>query len=203
MPSSPQYRSSSPIRLQESRPGATPSGWHSCHIPSFTSAFGFPSSPSGSKPKRETELMETEEAEDHINVQGTGICVRHERLRVDYKRLRQRETDHHERSEGSASALPSEASEQDANLKEVRYSGLPAELTERTISSRLTNPLTHLLRSCLPFLRQIRTMMTLWPAKYKGLSKHSPKLPTRRAHSYFTDSSAHAATPNSPSCAKT
>ncbi|TEB11614.1 WD40 repeat-like protein [Coprinellus micaceus] len=115
---SPQSRSSSPNRVQESRPGGTPSGWHSCHIPSFTSAFGFSSSPGGSKPKRELESMETDEASDHANVQGTGLCVRHERLRADYKRLKQSETDH-QREDSSASARANEPSEQDANLKEI------------------------------------------------------------------------------------
>lgn len=76
--------------------------------------------------------METGEAEDRANVQGTGLCVRHERLRADYKRLKQSETDH-QREDPSGSARTNEPSEQDANLKEVRYSGLPAELPARTI----------------------------------------------------------------------
>ena len=75
--------------------------------------------------------METDEAEDHANGQGNGLCVRHERLQADYERLRQSETDHQSKDSGSGST----SEEEGANLEEVRtilHSKRYSEHTELT-----------------------------------------------------------------------
>lgn len=90
--------------------------WNSCHIPAFTSTFGF-ASPSGpsSNPKRDFDAMETGDTEGTPGTEDkNSLCVRHERLRADYKRLKTEE------SGGEGTIAESTTEEEEANLQEVR-----------------------------------------------------------------------------------
>lgn len=122
MPNSrPSSRAGSPSRPGEPTQDSQQNSdlrWNSCHIPAFTSTFGF-SSPAGSAsiPKRDSDAMDTGEDERTPGVEDkSSLCVRHERLRADYKRLR---TD----VEDGAGRVSEVTEEEEANLQEVRKHG--------------------------------------------------------------------------------